>query len=121
MWLPRHSPTQYLIDEHHIEQLFINNIILVEICKGMYGLPQAGRIDYIATIKHLQLHGYTRTGFTPGLFKHATRDNMFTLDIDNFGLKYTSKNDALHLIDTLKKKYPDIAIDRIGIISLGVH
>ena len=28
-----------------------------------------------------------------------------------FGVKYTAKNDALHLIDTPKKKYPVNTID----------
>ena len=47
---------QYLIDENHIEHLFINNIILVKISKGMYGLPQVVQIAYITLIKNLQLH-----------------------------------------------------------------
>ena len=69
----------------------------------MYGLPQAVQLAYIAFIKHLQLQGYTRTGFTPVLFKHATLDTMFILVVDDLVVKYTAKNDALHLIDTLKK------------------
>ena len=121
MWLPRLISPQDSIDENQIEHLFINNRILVEICKGMYDLPQAGKIAYITLIKHLQLHGYTRAGFTPSLFKHATRDTMFSLVIDNFGVKYTAKNDALHLIDTLKKKYPDITIDWSGRILLIIN
>ena len=28
---------------------------------------------------------------------------MFSLVVDDFGVKYTAKNYALHLIDTLKK------------------
>ena len=104
MWLPQWTPPQYFIDGNQIEHLFINNKILVEIRKFMYGLPQPGRLAYIALIKHLQLHVYTRAGFIPGLLKNATRDTLFSLVVDDFGVKYTSKNDALHLIDTLKKK-----------------
>ena len=69
----------------------------------MYGLPQSGRLAYISLIKHLQLHVYTHAGFTPGLFIHATRDTFFSLVVDDFGVKYTARNDALYLIDTLKK------------------
>ena len=104
MWIPRCIFPQYFIDENQIEQLFINNKILVIFFKDMYGLPQSGQLVYIAPIKHLQLDGYTRAGFTPGLFKHATRDNFFSLVIDDFGVKYTAKNDALHLIYTLNEK-----------------
>ena len=121
MWLPRWIFPQDFIDENQIEHLFINNRILVEIFKGMYGLPQTGLLAYIALTKHLQLHGYTRAGFTPGLFKHAIRYTMLSLVVDDFGVKYTAKNDALYLINTLKKQYPGITIDWSGIISLGIH
>ena len=87
----------------------------------MYGLPQEGQLYYIALIKHLQFHGCTRAGFTPGLFKHATQDTLFGLVVDDLGVKYTDKNYALYLIDTLKKKYPGITIDWSGIFFLGVH
>ena len=53
MWLTRWNYPQYLIDESQIEHLFINNKILVKICKGMYGLPQVGRLAYISLIIHL--------------------------------------------------------------------
>ena len=86
----------------------------------MYGLPQAGRLSYIALIKYLQLRGCTLTGFTPGLFKHETQETMFSLVFDDFGLKYTAKNDALHLIDTLKKNYPGITIDWSDTIYLRI-
>ena len=72
MWLLQWISPQNFIDEIKIEHLFINKKILAEICKGMYGLPQAGQLAYILLIKRLQLHGYTCAGFTPGLFKHAT-------------------------------------------------
>ena len=121
MWLPQWTPPKDFIDGNQIENIFINNKILVKICKVMYGLPQEGRLTYIVLIKHLQLHGYTRAGFKPGLYKHATRDGLFGLVVDDFGVKYTAKNDALHLIDTLKKKYPGINIDWSGRIFLGIH
>ena len=120
MWLSRWIFTQYFIDENQTEQLFINNIILIKHFKRVYGLPQAGGLAYNTLIKHLQLHGYTCAGFTPGHFKHSTRNTMFCLVFDYFGLKYTAKNDALHLIDTLKKNYPGITIDWSDTIYLRI-
>ena len=87
----------------------------------MYGLPQVGKLAYIVLIKHLQLHSYTRTGFTPGLFKHSTRDTMLRLVVGGFGLKYTAKNYTLHLIGTMRKKYPGITIDWSGRIFPGIN
>ena len=121
MWLPLWITPQYIIDENHIVNIFINNRTLLKICKGSYGLPQSGRLDYIELIKHIQLHGYTRAGFPPNLFKHVTRDTMFSLVVDDFGMKSTAKNEALRLIDTLKKKYPSINIDWSGKIFLIIH
>ena len=46
---------------------------------------------------------------------------MFSLVVYDFGVKYTSKNHAFRLIDTLKKKYPSITIDWSGRIFLGVY
>ena len=92
---------QYFIDENQIEHLFINNIILVKNLKSVYGLLQAGQLSYIALIKHLQLHSYTRAGFTPGLFEHVTLYTMFFFVVDYFAVKYTTKNYSLHLIETL--------------------
>ena len=106
MWLSQWIFPQYSVDENHIEHLVINNRILVKIRKGMYGLPQVGPLGYIFIIKHLQLHGYTRAGFTPGLFKHATLNTLFSVVFDDFGVKYTDKNDALNFINILKKKIP---------------
>ena len=55
IWLPWRMPPQYFIDENKIERLFINNRILIKNFKGMYDIPQKGRLAYIAIIKHMQL------------------------------------------------------------------
>ena len=39
------------------------------------------------------------------MFKHLTRPTIFCLCIDDFGVKYFSKDDANHLISTLSSKY----------------
>mmetsp|Transcript_13255 Transcript_13255/g.19060 ORF Transcript_13255/g.19060 Transcript_13255/m.19060 type:complete len:160 (-) Transcript_13255:125-604(-) len=73
----------------------------VEIQKGMYGLPQAGKIANDQLIKLLKPHGYTECDITPGLWKHATRSIQFCLVVDDFGIKYTDPDDVTHQIPTL--------------------
>ena len=46
---------------------------------------------------------------------------MFSLVVGDFGVKYTAKNDSLHLIETLKKKIPGITIDWSGRIFPDIH
>ena len=79
--------------------------MLVEIVKGMYGLPQAGRIAYDQLVKHLATAGYVRAGKTPGLFKYITRSTQFILVVDDFGIKFQSEADLQHLLEHLAKKY----------------
>ncbi len=50
-------------------------------------------------------HGYKQSKIIPGLWGHDTRDITFTLVVDDFGVKYIAKADALHLADTLKQNY----------------
>jgi hypothetical protein len=49
-------------------------------------------------------HGYKETR-TPGLFLHETRPISFTLVVDDFGIKYTDKNDVQHLKTSLEEIY----------------
>eukprot|EP00957_Ditylum_brightwellii_P058094 4405855-Ditylum_brightwellii.AAC.1 len=96
-----------------------NGNVYVEIRKGMYGLPQTGKIANNQLVKHLKQYGYRPTKHTPGLWKHKTRDITFCLVVDNFGVKYTSKKDVKHLIDALQKLYT-ITVDHKGKIFCGI-
>ena len=85
----------------------------------MYGLPQAGIIAYNTLKAHLQPHGYQPCRYTPGLWKHDTRDLRFCLVIDDFGVRYIQKADADHLISALKEKYK-VTIDWDGHLFCGI-
>ena len=70
----------------------------------MYGLPQAGLLAQNRLITHLATHGYHQTEATC-LFRHENNGTDFSLVIDDFGVKYSNKSGAQHLIDTLQKLY----------------
>jgi hypothetical protein len=91
--------------EYDLAGLVHNGAVYCEIRKGMYGLPQAGRIANDRLTKFLEPHGYTPVAVTPGLWKHHTKDITFTLVVDDFGVKYTDKKDAEHLMACLKENY----------------
>jgi hypothetical protein len=120
MWLPRWIFPPEFIANYNIEHLFYKDRIMVEIRKGMYGLPQAGRLAYLKLLDNLQSHGYVKAGLTPGLFKHQTRKTIFSLVVDDFGVKYANLDDANHLITSLQQHYP-ITVDWTGKIFLGIH
>ena len=55
--------------------------------------------------KRLNGKGYRQSKYTPGLWKHDTREIQLTLVVDDFGIKYVGKENVVHLIETLKKHY----------------
>lgn len=109
-----------LVEEYNILLLVHNGMVLAKITKCMYDLPQASCISYTKLLKHLETCGYVPTGKTPGLFKHKTQPIYFYLVDDYFGVKYTSWDDAEHLINHLSKEYK-CTTDWDGKLFLGIH
>ena len=105
MRIPVDIIPQDIMDQYNLQELVVGGYVYVEIRKGMYGLPQAGRIANDALVPHLASHGYFQCPHTPGLFKHESRPIAFSLIMDDFGVKYVGKKHANHLISTLASKY----------------
>jgi hypothetical protein len=94
-----------IMQQYNLAPLVHNGFVYVEIRKGMYGLPQAGRIANDALVQHLSSHGYIQDEHTHGLFTHTTRPVAFCLVVDDFAVKYVGKEHADHLMSVLRKKY----------------
>ena len=73
--------------------------------KGIYGLPQAGKISNDKLKLHLSKSGYDTAPITPGLWQHQTHPLQFSLVMDDFGLKYERQVYINHLLDALKTIY----------------
>jgi hypothetical protein len=109
-----------IIKEYNIDKLVRNGMVLAKVIKGMYGLPQAGRLAYDQLKQHLALGGYLPAPHTPGLFRHTNSNLQFILVVDDFGVKFTSIADAKHLLHHLQKKYT-ITTDWEGKLFCGVN
>ena len=105
MRIPVHMIPDFIMDLYKLHDLVENGNLYVELRKGMYGLPQAGKIAHDRLKKFLAPYGYSPTTTVAGLWKHATRDTKFALVVDDFAVKYTSLADANHLLTTLGKLY----------------
>ncbi len=74
----------------------------------MYGLPQAGIIAQRLLEEHLLKAGYPQSKVTPGYWKHNWQPISFTLVMDDFGIKYTTKltttTSSKHFSKTTKLK-----------------
>ena len=95
----------------HIQQLYqlapkiIDGHVYAEIRRGMYGLPQAGRLANLQLQQLLHPHGIMPCAITPGLWKDVNSDLMFTLVVDDFGIRYTNRTDVDKLLAILATKY----------------
>jgi hypothetical protein len=99
------SIPQSIIDQYHLLDLVHNDFFLVAISRGMYGLPQAGILAYNQLVTHLAHYGYAPCTHTPGLWTRKTSDATFCLVVDDFGIKYTNRCDAEHLLTALQAFY----------------
>ena len=70
---------------------------------------------YDALVKNLKKHWYAPDKYCPNIWKHESRDTKICLCVADFGVKYTSKEDAMHLIKALQTNY-EITIDWKGAV-----
>jgi hypothetical protein len=99
------SIPQSIVYQYHLLDLVHNGFILIEISRGMYGLPQAGILSYNQLVAHLATHGYTPCTHTPGLRTNATCDITFCLIVDDVGIKYINRCNTYHLLTVLQHLY----------------
>ena len=105
MRLPVKFLSESILNKYNLQQYIHNGAVLFEVVKSLYGLPHAGKISQDSLITHLAKHGYHQTS-TTCLFRHESNGVTFTLVVDDFGVKFTNKNAAQHLIDCLTLRYP---------------
>ncbi len=71
---------------------------------GAY-LPQAGILANKHLCRKLAPFGYFEHVNIPGLWYHESHPILFTLVIDDFGVKYVNKEDVDHLVESIKATY----------------
>ena len=94
-----------------VKSIAPDGYVYCKIKRGMYGLKQAARFAYDALVKKPEKHRYPPDKYSPNIWVHDTRNTNFFLCVDNFGVKYNSKDDAQHSINALKHDY-DITVGR---------
>ena len=61
---------QEFVDKSNLQEKLHNGYIYARVTKGMYGIPQAGRIAHDSLLKHLYTYGYHPSRKPPGLWTH---------------------------------------------------
>jgi hypothetical protein len=104
IWIPASIIPQEIITAYK-QDLIHKGYLYAEVSKGMYRLPQAGRITNDELLPCPKAGGYKEVGNTSGLFKHESNSIVFCLIVDGFRVQYTKKQDAEHPRDLLKTHY----------------
>lgn len=120
MYIPTRDIPADIMAQYQLTPLIRNDRVLVEIRKGMYGLPQAGIIANTRLQAHLATHGYLPFPHTHGLFRYSTRPVTFSLVVDDFGVKYVGREHADHLLQCLQELYT-VTTDWSGSKYCGLH
>ena len=70
-----------IVADYKLKAKVKNNTVYAKVTKGMYGLPQAGKLANDDLVAHLADGGYHPAKYTPGLFtnKQATIQFATTL------------------------------------------
>jgi hypothetical protein len=110
MQLALNTLPEEIVLQYNLRAIAHNGYVYLEIRKGMYGLPQAGILANQLLVKCLAPFGYAPVTHTPGLWKHESCPILFSLVVDDFGVKYVGKAHAQHLIDTLSSFY-ELTVD----------
>ena len=101
----KHIPEDIRLQYNLSEKLTLDGYIYVKIKKGMYGLKQAAILAFDQLVANLSKNGYQPIADTIGMWEHTTRPTKFCLCVDDFGVQYTSQEDAEHLLASLRQDY----------------
>eukprot|EP00957_Ditylum_brightwellii_P103365 7877076-Ditylum_brightwellii.AAC.1 len=119
MRMPAHLIPHDFLNGYDLHNKIHNGYIYMETSKGMYGLPQAGKIVNMLLKQRLANHGYHEVKHTPGLWKHDTRPVTFTLVVNDFRIKFVGNKHINYLIKVLKQYYT-IEIDWTRLHYCGI-
>ena len=99
---PLNRPKYVRIHLNYIPQKFITEYNLTahardcwvyfRTCKGVYVLPQAGKLANNLLCKRLDTKGRYEAATNPGLWIHKWCPVIFCLTVDDFGIEYVGKN-----------------------------
>ena len=101
----KHIPEDIRIKYNLYDKVTSNEYVYIKIKKGMYGLKQAAILAYKNLQDNIKPFGYAPVLGTVRVWQHETRPTTFCLCVDDFGIKYHTKNDAQHLLDAIGKSY----------------
>jgi hypothetical protein len=78
---------EWIKQQNNLNSLALNGFIYLKMRRTVWGLPQAGILANKLLWKCLLPNGYFECPNPPGLWKHTRCPSIFTLVVDDFGVK----------------------------------
>ena len=100
----KYIPQEY-ITEYNLTTYAHGGWVYFRICKGVYGLPQVGKLANNLLRQRLATKGYYEAATIPRLWLHKWCPVMFCLNVDDFGIKYVGEHHTQHLLSTLQEHF----------------
>jgi hypothetical protein len=95
----------WIVEQYDLNKHALHGLVHLEMSRAVWRLPQAGILANKCLRWKLAPFGYHESTNTPGLWYHKSRPITFNLVVDDFGVKYVSKEDVNHLITSIKMGY----------------
>jgi hypothetical protein len=95
----------WIVNQYNLNLHALNGKVHLELRQAVRGLSQAGIPTNKQLRRKLAPFGYKEHANTPGLWYHETCPILFTLAVDDFGIKYVNKTDVEHLFESLQATY----------------
>ena len=103
--LPLSIFPEHIIQQYHLRKKSKSRCVYVENWSSIYRHPQAVVLANKALKENLAPRGYFEVAHTTWLWKHITHPIVFSLVVDNFGVKYVDRSNADHLVTALNHQY----------------
>ncbi len=110
---------RWIVKQYNLAKHQKEGWVYLEMRRAVWGLPQAGILANKRLRRKVVLFGYYECVETLGLWKHETRPLTFTLVVDDFRVKYESKDDMDHLNAIIKSTYK-VTKDWTGNLYCGI-
>ncbi len=105
MKIPLSLFPRWIVEQYDLSKHQLDGWVHLEMRRAVWGLLQAWILANKKLKWKLAPFGYPKCIDTPGLWKHESQPLAFTLVVDDFGVKYEKKDNAEHLIASIKATY----------------
>jgi hypothetical protein len=102
MTIPLALFAQWIIEQYDLNVHVLNGKVHLELRCGVWGSPQAEILANKRLRQKMAPFGYHECLNMPGLWYYDSHPILFTLVVDNFGVKYINNNDMKQLIRNRK-------------------